>query len=199
MADELDVRLAYFRTILETSRDGILVEDEEKICYMNVAYARLYGAEDVNELLGAHLSNLAAPEDLPRLLEYGHRRARGEPAPTQYEFRIQRKDGSLLDVEGTVSDFRLDEKHFIITFVRDISDRKRNEREREGLIRQLQDALARVKTLSGLLPICASCKKIRDDAGSWRILEEYVEAHSEADFSHGICPDCSKKLYPNLE
>jgi len=62
----------------------------------------------------------------------------------------------------------------------------------------LQDALNRVKLLSGLLPICASCKKIRDDGDRWRHLEDYIGEHSEAEFTHGICPDCAKRLYPEL-
>lgn len=70
------------------------------------------------------------------------------------------------------------------------------EEERERLIHELQDALAQVKTLRGLLPICASCKKIRDDEGYWNKLETYIQKHSEAEFSHGICPECAKKLYP---
>jgi len=72
------------------------------------------------------------------------------------------------------------------------------EREREQLIRDLQDALARVKSLSGLLPICASCKKIRDDQGYWTQLEVYIRDHSEAEFSHGVCPDCGLRLYGDL-
>lgn len=75
---------------------------------------------------------------------------------------------------------------------------KRAETVRERLIEELQEALARVKTLSGLLPICASCKKIRDDKGYWNQIETYIEAHSEADFSHSICPECARKLYPEL-
>jgi len=63
----------------------------------------------------------------------------------------------------------------------------------------LQDALNRVKLLSGLLPICASCKKIRDDRGRWKRLEEYISEHSEAEFTHGICRDCAKRLYPKLD
>jgi hypothetical protein len=62
----------------------------------------------------------------------------------------------------------------------------------------LRDALDRIKVLSGLLPICASCKNIRDDRGHWRVLEEYIGEHSEAEFTHGICPDCTKRLYPDL-
>jgi PAS domain S-box-containing protein len=82
---------------------------------------------------------------------------------------------------------------------RDITARKQAEEEREELIRELQKALAQVKTLSGLLPICANCKKIRDDLGYWHSVEVYVRDHSDADFSHGICPDCVKALYPWYE
>ena len=60
----------------------------------------------------------------------------------------------------------------------------------------LQEALDQVKLLRGLIPICASCKKIRDDKGYWQSVENYISAHSEAQFSHDICPDCMKKLYP---
>jgi hypothetical protein len=69
----------------------------------------------------------------------------------------------------------------------------------EETIKGLRDALTRVKLLSGLLPICASCKKIRDDRDQWRNLENYIADHSEAQFSHGICPDCMEKYYSDLE
>ena len=78
----------------------------------------------------------------------------------------------------------------------EIEERKRTEAEKEQLIVQLQNAMQDVKVLSGFLPICAACKKIRDDTGYWRQIEEYISKHSNALFSHGICPDCSKKLYP---
>jgi len=77
-------------------------------------------------------------------------------------------------------------------------ERNRMERERERLIAELQAALAEIKTLSGLLPICASCKKIRDDKGYWAQIETYIQKHSDAKFSHGICPDCFERLYPEL-
>jgi len=82
--------------------------------------------------------------------------------------------------------------------VRDIAERRRAENEKEKLIYQLQDALAEVTTLSGLLPICSSCKKIRDDEGYWNQIESYIQRHSDAQFSHGICPDCAEKLYPEI-
>ena len=80
----------------------------------------------------------------------------------------------------------------------DITKRKQLEQEKENLILKLQDALNKIKTLRGLIPICAACKSIRDDKGYWHQVEKYVQAHSEAHFSHGICPECSKKLYPEL-
>ena len=79
-----------------------------------------------------------------------------------------------------------------------ITMRKKAEEERERLIDELQETLANVKMLSGLLPICAECKKIRDDKGYWNQIELYIRDHSEAKFSHGMCPDCVKKLYPEL-
>ena len=80
----------------------------------------------------------------------------------------------------------------------EIDERKKTEEKLGELVDELQDALKKVKTLSGLLPICASCKKIRDDSGYWTQVEVYVRDHTEADFTHSICPDCAKKLYPDL-
>ena len=69
---------------------------------------------------------------------------------------------------------------------------------RNKTISDLEEALRKIKTLSGLLPICASCKKIRDEEGNWHQVEHYVRAHSEVDFTHSICPDCAARLYPDL-
>ena len=80
----------------------------------------------------------------------------------------------------------------------DITAERRAEKEREKLIKELREALNKVKTLSGLLPICANCKKIRDDRGYWNQIEAYIGKHSDARFSHGICPECARKLYPEL-
>ncbi len=83
--------------------------------------------------------------------------------------------------------------------IRDISERKQHEKERDALIDNLKKSLTKVRKLSGLLPICASCKKIRDDKGYWNQIEAYIRDHSEAEFSHGICPECSEKLYPEYQ
>ncbi len=70
--------------------------------------------------------------------------------------------------------------------------------ERQRLITELQQALSHVRQLQGLLPICAHCKNIRDDEGYWSSIEHYVASHSEAEFSHSICPDCARKYYPDI-
>lgn len=86
-----------------------------------------------------------------------------------------------------------------IALKKEMDERKRIEKEREKLISELQMAMGEVKKLSGFLPICSSCKKIRDDEGYWNQIESYIRDHSEAEFSHSICPECVKKLYPDLE
>jgi len=78
---------------------------------------------------------------------------------------------------------------------RDANRRKKAEVKGKKLIKELQNSLAEIKMLSGLLPICASCKKIRDDKGYWNQIEGYIQTHSDAKFSHGMCPECSDKLY----
>lgn len=77
-------------------------------------------------------------------------------------------------------------------------DRFQDMLELRRLNRELQAALEEVKVLSGLLPICMSCKKIRDDGGYWHQVEAYIEAHSRAEFSHGLCPSCARDLYPEF-
>ncbi len=79
----------------------------------------------------------------------------------------------------------------------DITDQIKAEKERERLISELQGAIADIKKLSGMLPICAACKKIRTDKGYWEQIESYIKQHSEVEFSHGICPECARKLYPD--
>lgn len=80
----------------------------------------------------------------------------------------------------------------------EINIRTAAEAERDKTIQKLQQAIDEVQNLRGILPICSSCKKIRDDKGSWSQIEVYIRDHSEAEFSHGICPECAKKLYPEI-
>ncbi len=85
-----------------------------------------------------------------------------------------------------------------IIISQDVTDRVRAERDREQLIRELRRALDEVETLRELLPICASCKKIRDDQGYWNTIEDYFSDRRNIDFSHTMCPDCMQRLYPEI-
>ncbi|MFH2091214.1 MAG: PAS domain-containing protein [Pseudomonadota bacterium] len=87
----------------------------------------------------------------------------------------------------------------VLEVSKNVTDRILAEKEKEKLIRELKLALSDIKMLRGLLPICSHCKKIRDDKGYWRQIEGYIQEHSDAKFSHGICHECAKKYYPDLD
>lgn len=110
----------------------------------------------------------------------------------------RRKDGSEFPVEVSLAPMRSVEGLLISSTIRDVTERKQSEEDRERLISDLQCALSQVKVLSGLLPICASCKKIRDEQGDWTSVEAYIKDRSNADFTHGICPQCAHRLYPEV-
>ena len=104
---------------------------------------------------------------------------------------LRRKDGTFFPVEVNVRHVVHGGKEYMVAIARDISERKQAEAERERL-------LGEVRTLSGLLPICSACKKIRDDQGYWTQVETYFHRHSQATFTHSLCPECVKALYPEV-
>ena len=98
-----------------------------------------------------------------------------------------------VEIEGTIWDtwWVPADKDIYLHYAMDITDIRRTQKD-------LEEAVKEIKTLKGILPICSSCKNIRDDKGYWNQIESYIEEHSDADFSHSICPECAKKLYPDL-
>lgn len=117
------------------------------------------------------------------------------------EFHNRKKNGELYWELASISPIR-DVGGIITHYVavkEDITARKQIEAEREELLKELQEAMANIKTLSGLVPICSGCKKIRDDSGYWNQLETFIQKHSDAKFSHGLCPDCSKIYFPDID
>jgi PAS domain S-box-containing protein len=122
------------------------------------------------------------------------------PEKRACELHLLRAGHPLLEahVEAILQPLHVDVGIRIQLALLDVTERKRAESEKEALLKALEDSLAKVKRLSGMLPICSSCKRIRDDQGYWQQVEEYIRDHSEAEFSHGICPECTEKLYPEL-
>lgn len=156
-----------------------------------------YTMDEVNEK--DYLSNFVPDADREMVSKIFKRLIKSK-GPTLNSNRVIARDGRelLLEWHGRQVFKGNGELDYFWCVGIGITMRKKAEEERERLIEELQETLAKVKMLSGLLPICANCKKIRDDKGYWNQIESYIRDHSEAKFSHSICPDCAKKLYPEL-
>jgi PAS domain S-box-containing protein len=184
-----------FRVIFENNSSAIaIVETDGTITLVNDAFCQMIGYTK-EEAVGISWIQHVPPEDLDRLKEFNRQMLSNPDVPDKYEIKFYRKNGEIRQAWMSVAMIQSSRK-MISSFI-DITERKQAEAEREKLIIELQHALAEVKTLSGLLPICASCKKIRDDKGYWNSLEAYLMKHSIAQFTHGICPDCAAKYFPD--
>jgi PAS domain S-box-containing protein len=153
------------------------------------------------ELLATTFQAITHPEDLDADLEYVRQMLAGEIRHYHMEKRYFHKRGHIVWILLSVSlvhDAQGDPLYFI-SQIQDITRRKEAEKEKESLIRQLQDVLATVKTLQGLLPVCAWCKQVRNDEGYWLHLDAYVKEELDVTFTHGICPTCLERVSPSLE
>ncbi len=188
--------LALLRATIESTVNGIMVLDHAgEILVCNRRMAELWelpsnwtalpaGGERQELFAGSASDPRAATQMIARLLS---------PSPDTVHEVIALRSGRILDcsagpyqMDGTVAGRLL--------VFEDETERRRQEETRERLFHELSESLSQVKTLQGLLPICAWCKKIRDDSGYWSQLEVYLSSHSELEFSHGICPECAAKL-----
>lgn len=184
-----------YRMLFERAGDAIFILEVEgekagQIVAANQVAAEMHGYT-VDELLTLKIMDLDTPEGA---LE-APRRIRNilQGKWIKEEVVHFKKDGTLLPLEISAGLLEFGRHKYILAFERDITERRQAEEDREKLISALQDALANVKTLKGLLPICAWCKKIRDDKGYWTKVETYIKEHSDVSFTHGICPECLKK------
>jgi PAS domain S-box-containing protein len=185
-----------YRTLFEQANDAIFLgSEDDRIIDVNRRACELMGYTR-EELRTMRVPDFQAQEVRGRegsVIEGGPRYG-GIP----FESTNLHRDGTRIPVEVSTSRIAGKEGGMVLAIVRDVRERKRAEQERERLISELQEALAKIKTLRGLIPICASCKKVRDDRGYWQQVEVYIRDHSEAEFSHGLCPDCARQLYPEL-
>ena len=156
------------------------------------------------ELIGTSVMDLVYPEDREKTINIIKERRTGERSTKSFETRLLTKnqtpvsfDVFIISTEGLYSPTKSGPGNFLGTqgIARDITMRKQAEEEREKLIIKLQEAFDNIKTLKGLLPICSCCKNIRDDRGYWNQIEAYIRDHSDAEFSHSICPACAEELY----
>ena len=113
-----------------------------------------------------------------------------------FETRMRRKDGSLVEIELCNNGAFVGGRKLIFCVCRDISERKAALREREELITRLQASLDEIRTLRQILPLCAICKKVRDDQGYWEQVDTYIVKHMATDVTHSLCPECLERYYP---
>jgi PAS domain S-box-containing protein len=158
----------------------------------------IFGIDDEYEKNATGWVAIIHPEDREEMSEY-MRRVLDDEIPFDREYRIMRiADGTVhwLYGRGELIRDAAGQPVTLLGTVQDITERKTADEDRERLITELQTALEEIKTLRGIIPICSFCKKIRDDHGFWNQVEAYVTKHSEAVFSHSLCPECARKHYP---
>lgn len=183
--------------LVESTEDAIYTADMDgTITDWNGGAAALYGYP-AEEAIGQPPS-LIVPEDLLPASQDLLGALREGRRFRNHETLRRRKDGTLIHVAITACPIVLADGTLsgISVIARDITERVQAAAEREQLIQDLQRALAEVQTLSGLVPICSWCKRIRDDLGYWTQLERYIQDHSSAQFTHGICPECAARFHP---
>lgn len=192
-----------FRSISFSIHDALVTMDEKgRITFWNDAAEKIFGYPK-EEVMGKPLHPMLAPEKYLDEHKTGFDKfmatGTGNAVGKTLELSALRKDGFEFPIELSLASYHVNGQWHAVGTIRDISDRKSAEQERENLIHELQTALKDIRKLSGLLPICAHCKKIRDDKGYWNRIEAYIEDHSEAEFSHSICQQCARKYYPDID
>ena len=192
---------AKYRTLFEYANDAIFLLRGERIIDCNKKTLEMFGCS-MEQIIGeapygfSPIFQSRGINSKELIREKLGAALNGEPQ--FFEWRHCRYNRSVFDTEVSLNRIVLENETLIQIIVRDVTQRKQNEKKQQELILELNEALAKVKTLSGLLPICAWCKKIRDDSGEWEQMEVYIRDRSEANFSHSICPECTKQLYPEI-
>lgn len=186
--------------LLDEVNDAVVAHDlKGNFVYANAAAERLGGYEQKSPADPNHMDmrSMISEAQNSGLLKEKMEELKQKGSLT-FEMAGRRKDHSEQFTEVHASLMEMEGKTIVLSVVRDVTLRRRQEQARNSLLKELQTALGKIKTLRGLIPICASCKKIRNDKGFWQQVEEYVSEHTEADFSFGICEDCLAKLYPEF-
>jgi PAS domain S-box-containing protein len=174
--------------VIESMRDAVIVLDAgQRLVDVNPAALAFVGRR-ASEIIGQPAREVLP--DWPALTA-----ACENDALHQQVLVSTKREGRHFDLRRSPLYDEQDHLTGCLIVLQDVTERRHAQKEREDLIEELQDALASIKTLQGLIPICASCKKVRDDEGYWHQVEVYLETHSDADISHGICPECARLLY----
>jgi PAS domain S-box-containing protein len=188
-----------FRFMVENSHDIVTIRDADgRVRYTNPSVHRVLGYKQ-EEMIGSTGFELIHPDDRSAVEDAFHEFWKNPGARDSIQYRARHANGTWISIEVTAYNL-LD--HPVIQGVvingRDISRRKQEESGNEQLIAELQRTLANAKTLTGVLPICASCKKIQE-GDRWHQVEAYIRDRSQVEFSHTMCPECTTLWYPGLQ
>jgi PAS domain S-box-containing protein len=184
-----------YRRLVDNAPDAILVYNNELILYANSAAFLLFGTERPEQLIGQPIVSIIHPDFRELAGEHFDLAENEDLSGSRLDLRLIRFDGAPIDVAAVGIRIIYKGKSAVQIIFHDITERKQFQDELADKVEQMEAALAKVKQLEGIIPICMYCKKIRDDKESWQQLESYITQHSEALFSHGICPDCFQKVY----
>ena len=188
-----------YRTLAEVAHDMIfIINRDDTIEYVNTSAAGLFHQRP-EEIIGEKRSLLFSQE-----ISEGQTRSLQNVFNTgmsSYVESYTEYSGQRIWMGTWLVPLRYEKNQVtaVLGVARDISNQRWLEEDKQKLLHKLQEALAQVKTLSGLLPICSVCKRIRDDNGYWQQVEGYIQKHTDATFTHGVCPECFPKLYPDFD
>ncbi len=180
------------RHMAENIGEGLAIIEDGRLIYANHRLAELFDCE-VEELTAELLLQRAAPEEQQRLQKIAAEAQKLGSRREELEYWITLPDGGRRFIRSRYVNCKERGKLRTYVIASDLTEHRQADAERERLIGQLLQNLSEVKTLSGLLPICASCKKIRDDQGYWHQVEAYISAHTPAQLSYALCPTCASK------
>src|SRR5438105_5954355 len=187
-----------FRQMVENSHDILAIRDADaRVRYISHSIQRIMGYRQ-EEMIGSTGFELIHPEDRSNVETALNEFWKNPGARDSIQYRARHANGSWVSLEVVAYNL-LDHPEIrgVVINGRDISERTQTEAERERTIAELQEAISKLDTLTGLLTICASCKKIHAENGSWQQIESYIRDRSQVEFSHSMCPECSLIWYPD--
>lgn len=195
--NDSEIQSDNFSEVFQKSLDVLIIvaPRSHKILRVNDKVAQLFGYQP-NDLIGKNFEMLYPENNEQNGRHFFTEMKAFDGVLTDQPFLHNNGETVLVDLTAVIIHWQNAES--ILINIRDTRERRQAEKIQEQLVRDLQEALDNVKLLKGLLPICSHCKKIRDDAGYWTQIEEYIHEHSEAEFSHSICPTCIKTHYGDL-
>jgi PAS domain S-box-containing protein len=194
--EELQLSEEKYRIVFEnTGTSMVIIEDNTIISLANAEFETLSGYSRSDIENQKSFTDFVSARDIKRMLKYHRmRRVDASQAPKNYEFEFINRNGENIDIMITIDMIPGTGKS--VASFSDVTELKQALNQQNVLQQRLTETLTKV--LSGFIPICANCKKTRDEDNNWVQIESYIQDRTEASFSHGICPECARKLYPEL-